>query len=311
MISPILPPDPPPHLDDDAQCKWREIWPRLDHRRFDVRRDGEALEQYCKAWADIRHADREIENLMRVTPTSTDPGESSNQISRCYEQRLAAMDQLDCAGEKLGLSLDPPQLPACSNYSSAFRPYPWKLAAQDEGDKSTAPRRRRIWTFKRVWAALQRSNGNMAAAARLLAETYGVACAPAKISRKVAKSPLLREAIEDRQLSLLDYSYTAIRESATAGDADARRFLLCMLDPGYGGKPRYSLSNLGPVRLRGEPPPGDEVFADVVQDLLTPEELIELAQIAETVDARGSIDTLSCAEFARMKELKAKAAPAA
>lgn len=204
------PPEPPHHLNEDAKFKWRETWPRLDRKRLDASRDRDALVQYCEAWADIRQADREI------------------------KMRAAAMERFDRAAEKLGLSLYAPQSTPWSNYCSLLMSLPQELAAQDE--KETYPialGRPRIWTCKRVWAALQRSCGNMAAAARLLSETYGVTCTRATISPLVKKYPQFREAIEDCELTLLEICKDVITDCAFAGDAASREFLLCMYHPAY------------------------------------------------------------------------------
>lgn len=230
-------PDPPPDLHGDAQLKWRETWPRLDHNQFDAFRDQDALAEYCEAWAEIQRAEHEIKNLAQVGNTKTDiaaPAQDSIETNRFYEQRAAAMDRFDLAAEKLGLSLDMPPSPLWASFLRVLKPFPQGLAAQDEKESgSIAPRRQRIWTLQRVWAALQRSFGNMARAARLLSETYGVACAPATISHLVKKYPQLREAVEECELTLLETCYDAIIRSASVGDMDAQFFLLRMWHPDF------------------------------------------------------------------------------
>jgi phage terminase small subunit len=225
------PPDPPYHLNGDARWKWCETWPRLDHNRFDASRDWEALAQYCEAWADIQQAEREIKNLTQISKMKTGavvPAQGSIKTSALYEQRAAAMERFDRAAEKLGPPVGAPPSDPWSDYVDVML----ELADQDEKEHDpTATRRPRTWTSKRVWAALQRSGGNMAAAARLLTETYGVTCAPATISLLVKKYPQLRKAFEESEEVLLDACYDPIVRRAAAGDPLAQRFLLCMWDP--------------------------------------------------------------------------------
>lgn len=228
--------DPPRHLNGDARWKWHETWLRLAHNRFDASPDQEALTQYCEAWADIRQANREIK-MLQISKAKTGtvvPGQDPIKTRRFYEQCRAAMDRFDQAGEKLGLSLHAPQSPPWSDYLDLLKPLPQELADQDQkATNSTAPSRPRIWTFKRIWNALQRSCGNMAAAARLLSKTYGVNCAPATISLLVKKYPQLREAIEESEVVLLELCCDAAVRSALAGDERAQYFMLTHVDPRF------------------------------------------------------------------------------
>jgi phage terminase small subunit len=232
-------PDPPRHLSIDAAIKWFETWSRLDHNHFDACRDGDVLAEYCEAWADIREAAREIEKLEQISKTKTGTvtsAQDSIETSRLNEQLAAAMDRFDQAGEELGLSLCAPESIQWSydDYISVLQPLPQELADEDnKAADPTALGRARIWTLRDVWTALQRSCGNMAAAARLLSETYGATCTPDAISRLTKKYPQLREAIEECEDVLLEFCRYAVETSAIAGDACARRFVLTHFHPKY------------------------------------------------------------------------------
>jgi phage terminase small subunit len=228
------PPEPPHHLDDDAQCKWRQTWPRLHRNRRDGSSNRDTLAQYCEAWAAIRLADREIkelEHIRKVEGGSAAPGEDPKDFHR---QRLTAMARFDRAGEELGLSLYDMERSPWGDYGCVLMQLPPELAAQDEKQADpAAPRRPRIWTLKRLWAALQRSCGNIAAAARVLSETYGVTCTPATIYYLVNKYPQLREGIDECKLVLFDICKVEVMNCARAGDAASQEFLLCMYDPRF------------------------------------------------------------------------------
>jgi P27 family predicted phage terminase small subunit len=239
------PDDPLDRLNDDARSKWRETWPRLNHNCFDASRDRDVLAEYCEAWADIRQAESEIQRLTQIAKTTADAGDagtSGRDLTKSrpfYEQRAAAMLRFDRVAEKLGLSLNVPQSPPWSHYAYVFEPFPEELAEQDEKEvESTAPGRyRRIWTCRRVWGALQRSFGNMSAAARLLSETYGVICKRSAISFLAKKFPRLREAIGNCEQTLLELCYSALMQSAIGGDGASQRFVLRKCHPDYKDPP--------------------------------------------------------------------------
>ena len=230
------PPDPPHHLSADAKCKWRETWPRLDHRRFEFDRDQDVLAQYCAAWADICQAEHGIENPAKVSRPETTEPEGPTNTGHFYEQRLVAMDRFDQLGEQLGLSL----YTHWSFYASSLKSLPPELAERDGKQKSVAPTRRRIWTLERVWTALQRACGKIADAARLLSMTYGVNCDPSTILRLVRDYPQLGEAIEDSKRTLYDACYDTLVRSAVAGDQASRHFVLRKRHPGYKAQPEHS-----------------------------------------------------------------------
>ena len=309
----IATPDPPRHLNGDAQEKWHETWPRLDHHRLDASSGRDTLAQYCEAWADIRQAEREIKKLAQISKMKTGtvvPAQGSIKTSRFYEQRVAAMERFDRAAGKLGLSLDAPQSSPWSYYMRLLEPLPQELAEQDEKETDpSAPGQPRIWTLRRVWAALQRSCGNMAAAARLLSETYGVTCAHATISLLVKKYPQLREAMEESEVTLLELCHDVTARHAIAGDPLSQEFLLRTLDPRFRNEHEVSGPAAGPIQMEQEeltPRPGDQLFANIDDGSLTREERVELASIAELVDRRGGMGKLTIAEFARFKELQEK-----
>ena len=231
------PDDPPHHLNDNARSKWHETWPRLDHNHFDADRDRDTLAEYCEAFADIHQADTEIQGRAQIAKTRTQTGapeQDSDRAGQVYEQRAAAMERFDRAGERLGLSLVAPPSHPWADYLDVLKFFPQELAALDEIEaNSTVPQHRRIWTRKRVWDALQRSFGNIAAAARLLSKTYGVTCTRSTISFLVKKYPQLRAAIEECEEFLLDTCYTALFTSASVGDGASQRFLLCKFHPDF------------------------------------------------------------------------------
>jgi hypothetical protein len=239
-------PDPPPHLNGDATCKWRQIWSRLDHDRFDARRDWDALTQYCEAWADIREADREIKRLGQIGKTNGGtavPPRDSINGGGFYKQLAAAMERYDRAGGQLSLLLRAPPSSLWSDFLSILESLPQDLADQDKQNNSRKPSRPRIWTLQRVWTAVQMSCGNMAAAARLLSETYGVTCSPATISRLAKKYRQLRDVIEESELALLEFCQHEVITSALDGDDRARRFVLSHYHPDYmsdGDRHRHS-----------------------------------------------------------------------
>jgi phage terminase small subunit len=240
------PPEPPYHLNDDAKFKWHETWPRLDRNRLDACRGWDALVQFCEAWADIRQADREINERQQISKMNSGtvvPEQGSNQTTRRLREQLwGAMERLDRAAEKLGWSMCAPQSEPWSDYRNGLVALPRELAEQDEKETNRiAPGRPRVWTLRRVWAALQSSCGNMTAAARLLSEIYGVTCTRDTISHLVNKYPQFREAIEDREQMLLNICRDAIVEYALAGDRDSREFLLDMYHPAY-RKPAHDLA---------------------------------------------------------------------
>jgi hypothetical protein len=120
------------------------------------------------------------------------------------------------------------------DYMSVLQRLPQELAeADNKAADLAAPGRPRPWTLQDVWTALQRSCGNIAAAARLLSETRGVTCTPATISRLTKKYPQLREAIEESEMVLLEFCQYAVMTSAHNGDHRARRFVLAHYHPKY------------------------------------------------------------------------------
>jgi hypothetical protein len=123
------------------------------------------------------------------------------------------------------------------DFMSILESLPPELAEVDaKAAARTTPGRPRLWTLQDVWTALQRSGGNIAAAARLLSKSYGATCTPDKISPLIKKYPQLREAIAESEEALLDFCLHAVTTDALNGDARARRFILSHYHPDFMAK---------------------------------------------------------------------------
>ena len=256
---------------------------------------------------------KKLGQMNKTKPGALVPAQGAIKKSPLCQRLLEAMDRFDQAGEELGLALEAPQNLPWRDNGRVFEPLPVELAAVDEkGVDPSTPGGPRIWTLKRLWAALQRSGGNMTVAARLLSVFYGVNCSRAKISYMIQKYPQLAEAKTESEVVMLESVFSDTARRALSGDPRAQQFLLTRLDPRVKNKTEVSGPGGGPIVMASAEIPdrlGDVVFTNIVEELLTLDERIELASIAELVDRRGGVQELSTAEFDRMKELQAKGRP--
>jgi hypothetical protein len=175
--------------------------------------------------------------------------------------------------------------------------------------KPGKPGRKPFWTVELVKPALIKANGIITDAARILSDAYHRPCARETISKLVNSTPELREVCREAQAAIQEEIYAARVAMAKAGDERAQEFLLKALDPRFRTKQEISDSDGGPIQLVDELVPrlGDNVFEGIDDALLTNDEKIELAGMANIVDHFGSMNALSLKDFARMKELQAKA----
>jgi hypothetical protein len=168
-----------------------------------------------------------------------------------------------------------------------------------------------FWTVDRVKPALVKASGIIADAAKILSDAHNRPCSRRTISELVNSNSELRVVRDEAMAVLFDGCFAACVARAEAGDERAQEFLLTHLGPPFRNKQEVSGPDGGPIQVTQETElpsrVGNVVFKDVDDALLTRDECIELAGIAEHVDMLGGLQDLPLAEFARMNELRAKA----
>lgn len=327
----LAPPDPPSELNGDAQWKWRETWPRLDHNRFNLSRDRGILVRYCIAYADLRQADRLIDAYGKEYKRRSEapalrpngevakelmPGKGGLVTNAYVEMRRDALARMTECEQELGLYPDAPRSIAWNEIVPLLSPMPGceeEIIELPDGTpgvgKPGNPGSKPFWTMERVWPALQKSGGVIADAARILSATYKRKCSRQTISTLVNKYPELKAACQEAERALVDGCYSSVASRALAGNERAQEFLLRALDPRFKNKTELTGAGGGPVQVATVsevPRPGDEIFADLDDSLLSDDDKVELASIAELADRLGAISKLDLRTFARMKDLQAK-----
>jgi len=100
------------------------------------------------------------------------------------------------------------------DYMSVLQRLPQELAeADNKAADLAAPGRPRLWTLQDVWTALQRSCGNIAAAAHLLSETHGATCTPDTISRLTRNIRSCARPSRNARMSCLNSAATRWRQA--------------------------------------------------------------------------------------------------
>jgi phage terminase small subunit len=323
-------PEPSPEVSANphAARKWREAWLRLDRRRYRHEVDHHNLANYCLAYADWLQALGLIDSYAAdgsetrdLSPNADDeiaaelPGERGLVENPYVKMAEDSRESMHRYGQQIGLAARA----SLSTASDRTLPAPDAVKEQQivEPEKGaqvvgqpSKPGRRPFWTQERVLPALQEADRIFADAARILSDAYDRPCVRQTVSALVRRSPELQKVCEDAQAAVLDECYAGRVAKARSGNDHAQEYLLNHLDPRFRARHEVSGPRGGPIEVQvceiEDERPGDAVVEGIVEEMLSPNEKAELANIARHVDAVGGIQHLPTKVLLRFKEIQEK-----